>query len=328
MKRSYFCGASAVAVALSTTFWSHAAFAADAAAAAASSSTAATPTEVGEVVVTGSLIQGTPKDAPIPVDVVSTDTLAKQGSPSAVQLVKTLTASTSGLGESNRYNGGAGTATVNLRGFGSSRTLALFNGRRMADTPQAAFQGGGADLNFIPQAAIGRIEILKDGAAATYGSEAIGGVVNFITRTDLNGVEFEGDYTGIRSTKGDYRASVAWGWKGDRVNTLLTFGYRHRSRLDAQDRDWAVRSFQSPFSGGWSGNSNPGNYILNTPNGPAATLFRDNGCNELGGQLTRTSAVPANGTVPISTGSGTSATCRFQFTNFNDLVNQEDHYQL
>ena len=324
MKSRFFCGVSVVAVALSSAFWAPAAFAATA---AASTTTDASTAEVSEVVVTGSLIVGTPKDAAIPVDVVSTENLAKQGSPTVLQLVKTLTASTSGLGESNRYNGGAGTATVNLRGFGSSRTLVLFNGRRMADTPQAAFQGGGADLNFIPSAAIGRVEILKDGAAATYGSEAIGGVVNFITRTDLKGFEVEGDYSSIRNTKGDYRGSIAWGWKGDAGNILLTAGYRHRSRLDAQDRSWAVKPFQSPFYGGWSGNSNPGNYIRNVLNGPATTLFRDNGCNELGGQLTITSAVAANGIVPIATPI-VGATCRFQFTNFNDLVNQEDHYQL
>src|SRR5262245_12778345 len=126
------------------------------------------------VVVTGSYIAGTPEDAALPVDVLSSDDLEKQGSPTIVQLVKTITASQSAIGESNRYNGGAGTASINLRGFGASRTLSLMNGRRLPDTTAAAFQGGGANLNAIPNAAIGRIEILKDGAAATYGSEAIG----------------------------------------------------------------------------------------------------------------------------------------------------------
>ena len=323
LKSRYFCGGSVLAVVLAVGLSSSAA--AQAAKAATAAAAASKPAEVSEIVVTGSYIAGTRTDSALPVDVLSTDTLEKQGSPTPLQLVKTLTAATSGLGESNRYNGGAGTASINLRGFGASRTLTLMNGRRLSDSAQAAFQGGGADLNFIPQAAIGRIEILKDGAAATYGSEAIGGVVNFITRRDLDGFEFIGDYSAVRKTDGEYRGSVAFGKKFDDGNILLTAGYRHRSRLDARDRDWAIQKFESVNYGGWSGNSNPGNYLSNTPAG--AFLFRDNGCTELGGQLTNSVAglvVPVNPDSPVAANS----TCRFQFTNFNDIVNEEDHYQL
>src|SRR5207237_9689202 len=133
--------------------------------------------------------------------------------------------SQSSLGESNRYNGGAGTATINLRGFGAARTLTLMNGRRLADSPAAAFQGGGANLNFIPTAAVGRIEILKDGAAATSGSAAIGGGVNFITRTDLDGLELEGEYAFIKDTNGDYHLNRAWGKKRDSGKRLGNLGY-------------------------------------------------------------------------------------------------------
>ena len=318
LKSRYFCGGSVLAVALTFGL---------AQGAAAQAAKTAPGASVSEIVVTGSFIAGTPENSALPVDVLSSQSLEKQGSPTPLQLVKTLTAATSGLGESNRYNGGAGTASINLRGFGSGRTLSLMNGRRLSDSAQAAFQGGGADLNFIPQAALGRIEILKDGAAATYGSEAIGGVVNFITRRDLDGTEVNADYSYVKDTDGEYRGSVAFGKKFDAGNVLLTAGYRHRSRLDVHDRDWAVVPFQSANYGGWSGNSNPGNYVNSTP--ALTPLFRDNGCNELGGQLTNTvagiGAVPVN---PLSPATATGSTCRFQFTNFNDLVNQEDHYQL
>ena len=320
-KRSYLCGVSALAV-LVLGF---------AGSAGAQTQTASKTTDVEEVVVTGSYIAGTREDSALPVDVIGVDELKKQGSPTAVQLVKQITASTSGLGESNRYNGGAGTASINLRGFGASRTLSLMNGRRLSDSAQAAFQGGGADLNFIPQAALGRIEILKDGAAATYGSEAIGGVVNFITRKDLDGFEVIADYSAVQDTNGEYRGSIAYGKKWDNGNLLLTAGYRHRSRLDAQDRKWAVAPFESANYGGWSANSNPGNYQTNNAgNTPgSAFLFRDNGCNELGGQLTRAVGgvnFPVNPLNPATLDATT--TCRFQFTNFNDIVNKEDHYQL
>ena len=328
IKRRYFCGGSVVAVAIAMGLGSTVA------------AQTSTPAEIEEVVVTGSYIAGTPEDAILPVDVLSSEDLDKQGSPTVVQLVKTITAAQSGIGESNRYNGGAGTASINLRGFGASRTLSLFNGRRMADSPVAAFQGGGADLNFIPTAAIGRIEILKDGAAATYGSDAIGGVVNFITRKDLGGLEVEGEYALIEDSDGDYHLNAAWGKQFDQGNVLFAAGYRHRSRLDIRDRPFALRGFDFggyAGGGGWSGNSNPGNYQNAST---AAFLFRDNACEELGGTLTNnvpfnTSGVAgaaATSTIPVPVGPlnplAASSQCRFQFSNFNDLVNHEEHYQV
>jgi iron complex outermembrane receptor protein len=279
------------------------------------------------IVVTGSYIKGTPEDAALPVDVISTKTLEDQGSPTVVQMVKTVTASTGGVyGEVNRYaNGGngAGTATVNLRGFGGNRTLTLMNGRRLI---APGIQG--ANLNFVPTAAIGRVEVLKDGAAATYGSDAIGGVVNFITRRDLDGLEVSGEYALIDKSDGDYDTTVAWGKKGDRGNILMTAGYRHRSRLDVRDRSYGLEPFEDINYGGWSGAGNPGDYVANTTSG-TSLLFRDAGCSALGGTLTNT----LSGVVQPVTGLGTNtrsvaSVCRFQFGTYNDLVNEEDHYQL
>ncbi len=345
-KRAYLCGGSMLAAVISLGLTQTAAAQAPKPTAGAAASPAVT--EVAEVVVTGSYIAGTPETAALPVDVIGASDLKSQGNPTIVQLVKTIPASQSAIGESNRYNGGAGTASINLRGFGASRTLTLMNGRRLADSPAAAFQGGGADLNFIPQAAIGRIEILKDGAAATYGSDAVGGVVNFITRKDLDGFDMEGEYTYVSGSNGDYLGNLAWGKKFDNGNVLITGGYRHRSRLDIHERDWAIQDFASSGgyngAGGWTGAANPGFYQANVPVAQRAAnpSFRDNGCAELGGTLTNTVTLPnpLNGTlgqtatiavpVPVNSASpqGASSVCRFQFSNFNDLVNQEDHYQL
>ena len=326
MRSRYLHGASVLAVALGFGAW-----------VGSAAAQPTTTTQVGEVEViatTGSYIAR--ETTALPVDVLSNQELEAQGSPTVVQLVKTISSSSSGLGESNRYNGGAGTASINLRGFGASRTLVLMNGRRMANTPFAAFQGGGANLNFIPQAAVGRVEILKDGAAATYGSEAIGGVVNFITRTDLNGFEVNGEYSAIHGSEtGDYQGSIAWGHRFENGNVLLTAGYRHRGRVDVHDTSYGILPYTSPNYGGWSGNSNPGNYVANTVGG--ALVLRDNGCTELGGQLTNTISIGNDATganvtaaTPIGPGNPQSATsaCRFQFTNFNDIVNEENHFQL
>src|SRR5687768_8611761 len=91
--------------------------------------------EVSEVVVTGSLIRGTPEDAALPVDTISSEELARQGNPTTVELIKALPASSGVLGDSNQFDGRSqgqeGVGNINLRGLGASRTLVLFNGRRL-----------------------------------------------------------------------------------------------------------------------------------------------------------------------------------------------------
>lgn len=220
---------------------------------------AAQDTEVEEVVVTGSFIAGTPEDAALPVSVIGSDELQKQGSPSTVDLLKSIPAVGGVVGESNQFGAGqtTGSGSVNLRGLGPERTLVLFNGRRMAISPGAI----SVDTNLIPTAAVGRVEVLKDGAASTYGSDAVAGVVNFITRKNLSGFEVQGNYSLIDGSKGDYGTSVAYGWQGDNGDVLLTAGYRHRSELSTQDRDFAVRSFTDNPQGGWSTFGNPGLYL-------------------------------------------------------------------
>jgi iron complex outermembrane receptor protein len=275
---------------------------------------------VETVIVTGSYIRTTPEDSALPVDVVTADDLEAQGSPTLVQLVKQLPATSGGsVGESNRYLGNAaGSASVNLRGFGAARTMVLMNGRRMASSSTGTFDA--VDINLIPTAAIGSIEVLKDGAAATYGSDAVAGVVNFRTRRDLDGFEVGANYSHIKESDGDYDTSLAWGSKFDSGNVLVTAGFRRRSELETRDVDWAILEgeagrLQNP-TGGWSTATNPGTYITGTAaqlnTGTFGTAFADTGCSELGG-------------VPLA---GAAPGCRFHFTHFDNLVNDEFHYQL
>ena len=161
--------------------------------------------EVSEVViVTGSYIRGSAEDAALPIDVISAEELEKSGSPSTVDLLKNLSVSSGALGDTNQFAAGSqgteGTGSVNLRNLGRQRTLVLLNGRRLVNAPQS----GSPDTNLIPAGAIGRVEVLKDGAAATYGSDAIAGVVNFITNDRLDGLEIGGSYKYIEDNDGDY----------------------------------------------------------------------------------------------------------------------------
>lgn len=307
IKSRFFCSASAMAAALAF------GWAGEAAAQQA-------PTEVGEVVVTGSFIRGTPEDAALPVDVIGADELERQGTPSAVELLKAMPASNGVLGDTNQFDsraqGSEGAATVNLRGLGASRTLVLFNGRRMVNAPIGA---DAPDINLLPQAAIGRIEVLKEGAAATYGSDAIAGVVNFITRKGFDGLELNGNYRYIDGSRGDWGASALWGKDFGAINVLLSGSYQHRSELSVRERDFALTGyFESPETGWSTGNAVTAFLPLtNNPTTgaftPAMGLQRDVGCAPLGGQPTF---------------SGTTPACAFNYTPYDNIVEKENRFQL
>ena len=271
-----------------------------------------------EVVVTGSLIRGTPEDAALPVDVIGADELAKQGAPSAVELLKALPTSNGVLGDSNQFDsrsqGAEGIATVNLRGLSPQRTLVLLNSKRLVAS------GNGipaVDINMIPQAAIGRIEILKDGAAATYGSDAVAGVVNFITRTGQEGFTLGGNYKFIKGSNGDYDVSGSFGHNGNGLHVLLAAGYQKRAELLVTDRDFAIRPYAFNPQGGFTGGGNPSEFIPASAAGTAtsATFTVDSSCTALGGVLT----------TPSATGAPTR--CQGNFTQFDALTDTEKRGQ-
>jgi iron complex outermembrane recepter protein len=275
-------------------------------------------TTVQEVVVTGSFIAGTAKDAALPVSVVSSEELKKQGSPTVLELLKALPVSNGVLGETNQFDaraqGSEGSGSVNLRGLGAERTLVLLNGRRMSINPLAGAGSGIVDTNVIPAAAIGRVEVLKDGAAATYGSDAIAGVVNFITRKRFTGLEVGGSYKLVDSSDGDYNLNATYGYAGDTFNILIAAGWDHRSPLSAKDRSWANRAYLENPEGGWSGGADPAIYAPLAANlALAGGLTRDAGCGAAGGY-------PGF--------SGTSPRCQFHYIPFDNIVEKEDHLQL
>ena len=257
------------------------------------------------MVVTGSHIRGTPEDAALPVEVFTADDLRKQGSPTVLDFVKSLSITGSVLGESNQTNTNLGAqsrsggGTINLRGLGPHRTLVLMNGRR--------FQYGVVDTNMLPQAAFGRIEILKDGAAATYGSDAIGGVVNVLTRTDLEGFDATLDHRFVDGSDGDSTASFAWGWRGENGSVLVSAGMQRRSELSTMDRDWSyVPQTVNPTS--YSAYSNPGTF-WNSFGFPLV----DAGCTDMGGALINAGALPA---------------CQFPFAPHLNLIEKEERHQI
>lgn len=206
-------------------------------------------TPMARVEVTGSSIKRVAKEGALPVQVISADTLQKQGITSAEQLMATISANGTGAdnptsgnnvfgADADRVSGGASFAS--FRGLGPNSTLVLINGRR---APTHGKSGKAVDLNSIPMAAIARIEILKDGASAIYGTDAIGGVMNIILKTDYQGVELSA-YTNVTEEGGGniHRGSLIAG-TGDLetqgFNVMATLSYTKNEKLSSKQRDFA-----------------------------------------------------------------------------------------
>ena len=278
------------------------------------------------VVVTGSYIQGTAEDAALPVDVISSQDILGQGAPQITDLIRNLGVSSGIDGQTNQFtsNGLEGTSNINLRGLGAGRTLVLLNGRRQTFSPNAIGEQAQlfVDTNMIPSAAIQRIEVLKDGAAALYGSDAIAGVVNFITNKDFEGFSVSGDFEFIDGSDGNYNLSIAQGIQFENGSWVNSVGYNVRSELQIVDRDWAYSSYEENPQGGWSTVGNPGafmaepnflSYFTNPAIGrwgsPVALLHRDPNCAALGGSAD----------VPFR--------CGFQYSQFDNLIEDEQRAQ-
>ncbi len=190
-----------------------------------------------EVTVTGSRIRGEAAESTAPVIILAKTQIQELGLASIGDVLQTLTVQSNAI-NTQANNEGDGSTRISLRGLGSTRTLVLVNGRRFV--PGGTGANSSVDLNSIPASVIERIEVLKDGASAVYGSDAIGGVVNVITRSDLEGVEFE-YYQGV-SGAGDgdvIDASITAGLRSGRGSILFSAGYHNRKPVWTGDRDFS-----------------------------------------------------------------------------------------
>ena len=247
-----------------------------------------------EIQVTGTAIRETPIDSPYSVAVLNRDALVQQGAPQLVDMFKNLTISSGVLGEVNSWYGGSvnvpeTVANVNLRGLGASRTLVLLNGRRSAYLPAQLPGGRYVDVNTIPSIAIERLDVLKEGAGAIYGSDAIGGVVNFITRNRFEGLEVQASHD-YYSGGGDSRFAGIWGKRFAATNVVFALEHQRRQQLSASERDFTLREYPN-WWWGWSGVGNPGSFIVPSA-GPvddaslaASPRFVDPDCEAFGGYI-------------------------------------------
>jgi iron complex outermembrane receptor protein len=198
----------------------------------------------GVIMVTGSRIRRSEFNSPDPIQIIDPVIEEKKGATSLAEILQSSplasgsTQITSALSSNFVTDGGSGTETINLRGLGAARTLSLLNGRRAGP---AGTRGAvnSFDLNVLPTSAIQSIEILKTGASSIYGSDAIAGVVNLITKTKTDGIEL----TGLASVPENggaetYSVSAAWGKEFDRGHILVSADYYRRNELALKQRDF------------------------------------------------------------------------------------------
>ena len=208
---------------------------------------------IQRVEITGSSIKRVDAETALPVQVVTKADIARTGATSTEQLLQSISAFSSAGGTTNAT--GAGTSTgglssISLRGLGSTRTLVLVNGRRLAAF--AGSDGASVNVNVIPLAAIERVEVLKDGASGVYGSDAVAGVVNFILSKRLDGVEITGGYGSPTESGGgqNAKASITGGYNTDKLSVVLSGSYEKEKALFGRDRDYAATSTKLPYYSG------------------------------------------------------------------------------
>jgi iron complex outermembrane receptor protein len=194
------------------------------------------------VVVTGSRLRRTEFTSAAPIQVITSESAELEGNTDIAEVLQQSSLAAGSQQLNNTFtgllvNGGGGVNTISLRGLGSTRTLVLMNGRRL---PPAGTQGGVAavDLNILPNTAIERTEILKDGASSIYGSDAVAGVVNVITRKNLDGFVIDADVSEINKQGGGerYSAGLAWGKLFERGRVQLSGEYYKQNDLSYGDR--------------------------------------------------------------------------------------------
>jgi iron complex outermembrane receptor protein len=273
---------------------------------AATSALAQEAQKLERIEITGSSIKRIDAETAVPLTIVTRESIDKSGASNVQELVDRLSSNNGGgrsLGESIGDSAATGQTGASLRGLGRERTLVLLNGRRLAIYP---FAGAGVDLNAIPLAAIDRIEILRDGASSTYGSDAIGGVINFITRKDFRGGEVTAGYEqpqGIGGKIASAQGGIGFGdLAKDKFNILGTFSFQEYDVIHAADRDFAK-----------TGNRPDIGVVKDSGNTFPANAFNA----ETGAYIPGVAGFP-NCRPPDSYGG--AANCRYDYTSKIDIV--------
>jgi len=223
------------------------------------------PAKVVKVAVTGSSIKGVAAQSASPITVVKVDEILKQGVTTTEEALAKISANQSNFVTANNVGTSKTVGSAaNLRALGSNKTLILLNGRRLAAN---AYDSGVTNLNIIPLAMLDRIEVLRDGASSIYGTDAIGGVINFITKKQFTGLNLTAGYQKPEEKGGDQQDYSIFGGFGDlEENGFNVFGvvdYRKGDDVMAKDRKVSRRGGILPELG--VNKTSSGSFPANVP---------------------------------------------------------------
>ncbi len=258
------------------------------------------------VEITGSAIKRLDAETSEPVTVLKAVDLKKEGVVTVEQVLNLIAGNQSLLGSSQSVGLNTGGASfANMRGLGQNKTLVLLNGRRIANN---SFDGSAPDLNMIPFAALDRIEVLRDGASSLYGTDAIGGVINFITKKDMTGgsITIGADspqHPGGKSTN----LNVGYGFGDlakDGFNVIGFFDHQQQDEIKASQRPFGSTGYRPALGlGKSSGTPDPGNYFQISSEGTFSP-----GTN------------PSFPTCNAPFGFSKGSKCRYDYTRWVDLI--------
>lgn len=239
--------------------------------------------QVELIMVTGSFVRRSENfESPSPLAVVDSIAIDAIGAKNIADITQTLTINSGAENNPDAFtqNATAGTSNINLRGLGVASTLVLLNNRRQVVTSQQTNEG----LNFVdtsslvPMIAIDRVEIVKDGASALYGSDAVAGVVNFITKRNFDGAKISVDYQdGAHGNNKEHVIQGLWGATSDKGSVIAALSYTNRSPLFLSDRRLSRPQDDSSALG------NPGSFFGVPGLPPGAPVIDPTGCAEFGG---------------------------------------------
>ena len=272
------------------------------------------------VIATGTLIRRkAQEDRSSPVVSLGEAEISSTGAKSIADLTQTLTINTGAENNPDAFtqNGTTGTTNINLRGLGVQSTLVLLNGRRQVLS--GATTNGGFNFvdtaSLVPLIAVENVEILKDGASATYGSDAVAGVANFSTVDNFDGVRLSAQYQFVDG-EGSSDETILQGMVGknfDRGNIMGALSYTKRTPLTTAERRLSRPQDDSSALG------NPGAFVPLGGPLPAGLPLIDPGCESVGGFANVLAPGAALGGIPFDGG-----TCGFDFGDFFNLIAEED----
>ena len=237
--------------------------------------------------VTGSRIRRDDFSSASPITVITGESILESGFANLGEALRaSAVTGTAGFNQSSVLSGG-GATSVDLRNLGPDRVLILVNGKRVASFADA-LANQAVDLTFVPSAMVERVEILRDGASAVYGADAVSGVVNVILKDNFEGIE-GGVSTGV-SGQGDaqrYTAELAIGATGERGSVLLGAEYRYSNNVPQISRDWATPAISALSATGAQNGSffSPGGVFFGTGNRVFCTVPRAFGGDEVTNDL-------------------------------------------